>query len=105
MAAVWHDLRLAVYMLRRNPATTAVAVATLALVIGANAAIFSLLNAVVLRPLPIPHPEQLADLTTRIADNVNGEDYLTLPMFQEFARYQSVFSNLFAWNGGGISND
>ena len=74
MAAMWRDLRFAVYTLRQNPATTAVAVATLALVIGANAAIFSLLNALVLRPLPIPHPEQLADLTTRIADNVNGED-------------------------------
>ncbi len=78
--------------------------ATLALVIGANAAIFSLLNAVVLRPLPIPHPEQLADLTTRIADNLNGEDYLSFPMFEEFARHQTVFSKLFAWNGGGVSN-
>jgi predicted permease len=81
-----------------------VAIATLALVIGANAAIFSLFNALLLRPLPVPHPEQLADLTTRISDNVNGEDYLSLPMFQEFARHQTVFSSLFAWNGGGISN-
>jgi len=104
MAALWRDIRFALYTLRRSPATTSVAVATLALVIGANAAIFSLLNALVLRPLPIPHPEQLADLTTRIPDNVNGEDYLTLPMFQEFARHQKVFSNLFAWTGGGVSN-
>jgi predicted permease len=104
MPALWREMRIALYALRRSPATTFVAVATLALVIGANAAIFSLLNALVLRPLPIPQPEQLADLTTRIPDNVNGEDYLTLPMFQEFARHQAVFSNLFAWNGGGISN-
>jgi hypothetical protein len=86
MTAIWRYLRCAVYTLRRNPATTAVGVATLALVIGANAAIFSLLNAGVLRSLPVPHPEQLADLTTRIADDVNGEDWL----FQEFARHQSV---------------
>jgi predicted permease len=104
MAAVWRDFRFALHTLRRTPATTSVAVATLALVIGANAAIFSLLNALLLRPLPIPQPEQLTDLTTRISDNVNGEDYLSLPMFREFARYQTVFSSLFAWSGGGISN-
>jgi predicted permease len=104
MAALWRDIRFALYTLRRSPAATSVAVATLAVVIGANAAIFSLLNALVLRPLPIPQPEQLADLTTRSPDNVNGEDYLTLPMFQEFARHQNVFSTLFAWAGGGIDN-
>ncbi|HKV99859.1 MAG TPA: ABC transporter permease [Vicinamibacterales bacterium] len=58
--SLWRDLRYAVRVLRRTPAFTVTAIATLALVIGANTSVFSLAHAILLRPLPYPQPERLA---------------------------------------------
>ncbi|PYU79624.1 MAG: hypothetical protein DMG50_23315, partial [Acidobacteria bacterium] len=89
------DLRYGLRTLRNSPNFTAVAVLTLALGIGANTAIFSLLDGLVLRDLSVPHPEQLV----RFGAHVPGDDYaaLSLPMFQELSRSQEVFSGTFAW--------
>src|SRR4051794_29068408 len=93
------DLRFGVRMLVKAPAFTIVAVLTLALGIGANTAIFSVVNALLLRSLPVQHPEQLAIIgdPSRVHSWSNGSprsDIFSVPLYKEFVANNEVFSSL-----------
>ena len=68
LETLWQDLRYAVRMLARNRGLTAIAIITLALGIGATTAIFTVVHAVLLRPLPYPHPEELVYVQEILGD-------------------------------------
>jgi predicted permease len=83
--------------LRKSPLFTAVAVLTLALGIGANTAIFSLMNQVLLELLPVKHPEQLVLVTergTRFGDSWGNHD-ISYPLYRDFRDGNQVFSGMF----------
>jgi len=88
----WQDLRFAARMLRKSPGFTAVAVLTLALGIGANTAIFSVVSAVLLRPLPYANPSQLAFLSEAKPDAGISGLGISYPTFTELREHNRIFS-------------
>jgi predicted permease len=101
MTDFWRTIRYTLWVLGRSPGFTAVAMLSLTLGIGANTAIFALVNALLLRELPVLQPERLVQLSV-----VRREDKIpfSYPMFREIERGQRVFSGVIGWSPANISN-
>src|SRR6266404_6831676 len=101
VANLWQNLHYAIRALGRNPGFTFFAILSLALGIGANTAIFTLINALLLRDIPVRQPERLVYLSTiRQGDKIT----FSYPMFREIERGQRVFSALIAWSTNALTN-
>src|SRR4249919_861167 len=93
MDPLWQDLAYALRQLRNNPAFAVAALLTLALGIGANAAIYQVLDAVVFRSLPVHDPASLVQV--QLVDN-NQPIHISYPLYREMAARQDVLDGLFA---------
>src|SRR6202047_1714569 len=102
METLWQDLKFGARLLRLNPGFAAIAMWSLALGIGANTAIFQLLDAVRLRTLPVKNPQELAVVRVDERHWASGRmegpySWLTNPMWEQIRNHQEGFSGIFAW--------
>jgi hypothetical protein len=88
------NLRYAARMLRRSPGFTLVAILTLALGIGANVAIFTVVDAVLLRPLPFPHPEQLVRVYDDVRNSNTHDVGMSVPELWDLRDHSDVFQDI-----------
>ena len=99
MGAILQDLRIATRSLRKSPGFTTVVVLTLALGIGANAAIFSVLNAVLLRPLPYPTSDRIMTVWTNNGVQEWPEDVSSYPNFADWRAQNTTFVEMAGYTG------
>jgi putative ABC transport system permease protein len=101
--AFWQDLRYGMRLLRKNPTFSIVAILTLALGTGANAAIFQLVNSLRLRALPVERPHELVSIGIETKGNgrtgrfMSRRPFFSEPLWQAIRAEQRVFSDVFAW--------
>jgi len=97
MSTIWQDLRYAIRVLAKSPAFTAVAVLTLALGIGANTAIFSVVDAVLLRRLPVDSPERLVEVHNQLPKVNLPRTEISALQFLDYAACTDVFESAAAF--------
>jgi putative ABC transport system permease protein len=101
METLWQDLRFSVRMLLKNPGFTVVAVLTLALGIGANTAIFGVINGVLLRPLPYKDPSRLFVVWNDYGDSGQSLPAVSPPDYQDYIHRSQLFEEFGGTTGGG----
>ncbi len=105
MDVLWTDVRFALRTLRRNPAFALLTVLTLALGIGANTAIFSVVNGVLLRPLDYPKSDRLVFITTQFPTLGFDQFWMSLPEYAEFREHNQAFASVGGYSVGAINLD
>jgi putative ABC transport system permease protein len=101
MESVWQDLRYGIRVLLKKPGFTIVAVLTLALGIGANSAIFSVVNSVLLRPLPVKDPDQLVRIYETFLPS--GYGTVSVPNLKDWREQNDLFTQLAAYTYDNFS--
>ena len=101
MGTVWQDLRFGLRVLAKQPAFTLVAIVTLALGIGANTAIFSVVNAVLLSPLPFPESSRLVDLNETFKPSGFGS--ISVPNLRDWQQQNAVFAGVAGYGFGNFN--
>src|SRR5215831_13423396 len=98
-----HDILYAFRTLGRSPGYAAVSILTLALGIGANTAIFSVVNGVLLRPLAYPHPEQLQFVSSTFPKLNFDRFWISLPEWAEFKERTRAFQDVGGYRPGAVN--
>ena len=101
MATLWQDLRYGARMMTKNPGFTLVAVFTLALGVGANSAIFSVVNAVLLRPMRFKDPERLVFIWEKLPQGGTGS--VSVPNLTDWREQNDVMAGIAAYTSASFN--
>jgi predicted permease len=101
MQTFWQDLRYGARMLRKQPGFTLIAVITLALGIGANTTIFSVINSLLLKPIPFPDADRLVLVWQTQANDPKSRNIISAPNYQDWQRQNDVFANMAIFDSAG----
>ena len=101
METLWQDLRYGVRMLMKRPGFTLIAIITLALGIGANTTIFSVINSLLLKPIPFPDADRLALVWEMQINDPSSRNIVSAPNYQDWQRQNDVFANMAIFDSAG----
>ena len=100
METFWQDVKYGLRMLVKNPGFTAVAILTLALGIGANTAVFSVVNSLLLRPLPVHQPDELVGVFNKATENFGliTHEPMAFPDYRDLRDASTSFEGVICYN-------
>ncbi|HUS67163.1 MAG TPA: ABC transporter permease, partial [Kofleriaceae bacterium] len=101
MSSLLQDLRFAVRMLVKDPLFAVIAVVTLGVAIGANATVFSVVDSVLLRPMPYPQADRLVRIHTRMPAEGQDRFWMSAPEYWELIEHTTSFESVGAWSAAG----